>query len=320
MTGQQKGKKIVVIGGGTGIFPVLLGLKTRFPDITAVVTAADEGGSSGILREEFGILPPGDIRRALIALSSSDNKMLSDLFNYRFQEGSGLSGHSFGNLIITALERITGSFDKAVMEAGKILSVQGRVLPATLKKCSLMAELENGEVIKGETNIDIPKHDGNLKIKKVWLSPEAQINPLARKAIIEADLILIGPGDLYSSLLPNLLVKGVKQALEKAKGKKIYFVNIMTKFGETNGFRVSDFVRTVEDYLGRNVLDYVVINKTQPTLMRFKPYAKEKAQFVEVDVNNFSAKPVPIVADLLRKTGFIRHDPDKVAEVVRMLI
>src|SRR3990170_513033 len=133
MTSQHNGKKIVVIGGGTGIFPVLLGLKTKFSDITAVVTAADEGGSSGILREEFGILPPGDIRRALIALSSSDNKILSELFNYRFQEGSGLSGHSFGNLIITALERITGSFDKAVMEAGKILAAQGRVLPATLK-------------------------------------------------------------------------------------------------------------------------------------------------------------------------------------------
>ncbi|MDP1719188.1 MAG: YvcK family protein, partial [bacterium] len=168
-------KKIVVIGGGTGIFPILLGLKKHFSDITAIVTTADEGGSSGILREEFGILPPGDVRRALIALSSSDNKMLSELFNYRFQEGSGLSGHSFGNLMITALERITGSFDKAVSEAGKILAVQGRVLPVTLDKASLMAELENGEIVKGETNIDIPKHDGRLKIKKVWLKPEASL-------------------------------------------------------------------------------------------------------------------------------------------------
>ncbi|MDO8466792.1 MAG: YvcK family protein [bacterium] len=320
MTGQYKEKKIVVIGGGTGIFPVLLGLKTRFSDITAVVTAADEGGSSGILREEFGILPPGDIRRALIALSSSDNKILSELFNYRFQEGSGLSGHSFGNLIITALERITGSFDKAVMEAGKILAVQGRVLPATLKKCSLVAELENGEIIKGETNIDIPKHDGRLKIKKVWLSQVAEINPLAKKAILDADAIIVGPGDLYSSLLPNLLVKGMKEALKKAKGKKIYFVNIMTKFGETNGFTVSDFVETIENYLGNGVLDYVVANKTKPSLMRFRPYAKEQAQMVEAGAKSLSGKPVLITADLLRKTGFIRHDPDRVAEVVRTLI
>lgn len=320
MAGSRNVKKIVVIGGGTGIFPVLLGLKKNFQDITAIVTASDEGGSSGILREEFGILPPGDVRRALIALSASDNKILSELFNYRFQEGSGLSGHSFGNLIITALERITGSFDKAVMEAGKILAVQGRVLPATLKKCSLMAELENGEIIKGETNIDIPKHDGRLKINKVWLSQVAEINPLAKKAINDADAIIVGPGDLYSSLLPNLLVKGMKEALRQAKGKKIYFVNIMTKFGETNGFAVSDFVKAVESYLGDGVLDYVVANKTKPSLMRFKPYAKEQAQMVEVDVKSFSNKPVLITADLLRKTGFIRHDPDKVEEVVRMLV
>lgn len=316
----MKDKKIVVIGGGTGIFPVLLGLKKHFSNITAIVTMADEGGSSGILREEFGILPPGDIRRAMIALSASDNKILSELFNYRFQEGSGLSGHSFGNLMITALERITGSFESAVAEAGKILSVQGGVLPVTLKKSSLMAELENGEIIKGERNIDTPAHDGRLKIKKVWLKPEAEINPAAKHAILEADAVIIGPGDIYTSLVPNLLVKGVKEALRKTRGKKIYFVNLMTKFGETNGFRAFDFVSSIEKYLGENVLDYAVINKSQPTLMRFKPYAAEKAQFVEADTDNFKSRPVPIVVDLLRKSGFIRHDPDKVAEAVRMLI
>lgn len=310
----------MVIGGGTGIFPVLLGLKKNFNDITAIVTASDEGGSSGILREEFGILPPGDVRRALVALSASDNKILSELFNYRFQEGSGLSGHSFGNLMITALERITGSFGKAVTEVGKIISVKGRVLPVTLQKCSLVAELENGEIVKGESNIDIPRHDGRLMIKKVWLSPAAEINPLGKKAIAEADLIIIGPGDLYSSLLPNLLVKGMKEALKKARGKKIYFVNIMTKFGETNGFAVSDFVKTVESYLGEGVLDYAVANKTKPSLMRFRPYAKEQAQMVEADSENFPRKPVVVMADLLRKTGFVRHDPEMVAEVVRMLI
>lgn len=320
MTEAKREKKIVVIGGGTGIFPILLGLKKYFSDITAIVTTADEGGSSGILREEFGILPPGDVRRALIALSSSDNKILSELFNYRFHEGSGLSGHSFGNLMIAALERITGSFDKAVAEAGKILSVQGRVLPVTLDKASLTAELENGEVINGETNIDIPKHDGHLRIKKVWLQPEAKLNPVAKKAIADADAILIGPGDLFSSLLPNLVVKGMKKAIGGAKGKKIYFVNIMTKFGETNGFQASDFISTVEEYLGKNILDYAVINKTKPAPMRFKPYAKENAQCVEIDMNNLPERPMAIVCDLLRKTGFIRHDPDKVIEVIRTLI
>lgn len=313
-------KKIVVIGGGTGVFTVLSGLKKYFNDLTAVVTMADDGGSTGILREEFGILPPGDIRRAMIALSHSDNKILSQLFNYRFSEGRGLSGHSFGNLMIAALERITGSFQKAVEEAGKILSVQGKVLPVTLKRTTLLAELENGEIVKGEVNIDIPQHDGRLKIKEVWLEPAAAINPLAKKAILEADGIIIGPGDLYTSLISNLLVDGMKQALRQAQGKKIYFVNLMTKFGETTGFRASDFITEIEKYLGKNVLNFAVINKTKPSPMRFRPYANEKAEFVESDLKNFSGKPTPIAANLIRKTGFIRHDPEKLAQVVKMLI
>lgn len=316
----KNSKKIVVIGGGTGVFTVLSGLKKYFSDLTAVVTMADNGGSTGILREEFGILPPGDIRRALIALSASDNKILSGLFNYRFEEGSGLSGHSFGNLMITALERLTGSFAKAVEEAGKILSVRGRVLPVTLKKTSLLAELEDGEIVRGEANIDVPKYDGRLKIKKVWLEPKTSINLNAKKAILSADVIILGPGDLYTSLIPNLLVKGFKETLRRARGKKIYFVNLMTKFGETYGFRASDFVNSVEKYLGKGVLDYVVINRTKPSAMRFRPYVEEKAEFVEPDTNNFPGKPMPILANLVRKSGFIRHDPEKIAKLVAMLI
>lgn len=317
-------KKIVVIGGGTGVFTALSGLKHHFNNLTAVVTMADDGGSTGFLREEFGILPPGDVRRALIALSASDNKVLSELFNYRFQEGAGLVGHSFGNLMITALERITGGFNHAIKEASKILRVQGQVLPVTLKTAYLMAELEDGKVIKGETNIDIPKHDGSVKIKRVWLKPGVTINPEAKKAILEADGIVIGPGDLYTSLIPNLLVDGVRQALRQARGKKIYFVNLMTKFGETTGFCASDFVGVVEKYLGKNVLDYVVINKTKPSLMRFKPYVQEKAEFVDADIKNFSVsngkKPTPIVTGLIRKIGLVRHDPNKLAQTVRMLV
>ena len=317
---MRSDKKIVVIGGGTGVFTVLSGLKHYFNNLTAVVTMADDGGSTGILREEFGILPPGDVRRAIVALSSSDNKTLSELFNYRFKEGSGLSGHSLGNLIITALERITGSFETAINEVGKILQVKGRILPVTLKTTYLMAELEDGSLVKGETNIDIPRHDGFLKIKKVWLKPPVSINPDARKAILEADAVIIGPGDLYTSLVPNLLVGGMKDALRKTRGKVIYFVNTMTKFGETHGFQASDFLSVVESHLGRGTVDFVVINKTKPTPNRLRPYAEEKSEFVNADLDNLSKKPVPVVTSLIRRSGLLRHDPEKVARLVKMLV
>ncbi len=313
-------KKIVVIGGGTGVFTVLSGLKKYFDNLTAIVTMADDGGSTGILREEFGILPPGAIRRALVALSHSDNRILSELFLYRFQEGSGLSGHSFGNLMITALERITGSFGQAVEEAGKILSVKGRILPVSLKPSRLMAELEDGTVIKGEVNIDIPKHDGTKKISRVWLESDVDINPQAKNAILEADLVIIGPGDLYTSLIPNLLVRGVKESLKKTKAKTVYFTNLMTKFGETNGFNASDFISTINQYLLPNTVDYAIVNKTKPSLMRFRPYADEKSELVEADIDNCGARPIPIAADLLRRSGLIRHDSEKIAELVRILV
>ncbi|MFH1246582.1 MAG: gluconeogenesis factor YvcK family protein [Candidatus Liptonbacteria bacterium] len=314
-------KKIVVIGGGTGTFTVLSGLKQYPLDLTAIVTMADDGGSTGILREKFGVLPPGDIRRALIALSRTDNKMLSDLFSYRFREGKGLSGHSFGNLMLTALERITGSFEKAIREAGSILSVEGAVVPVTLSLSSLCAELENGTVIRGETNIDIPKHNGTLRIKKVWLEPEATLNPLARRAIKEANLIIIGPGDLYSSIMPNLLVKGMRGALRATKGEVLYLVNLMTKFGETNGFQASDFVKVIEDKLGKGVLDHVAVCGKKPSKGRLLSYARTKAFWVPVDKKNFNPKgPRLIIADLVRPRGFIRHDPDRLARLVMELV
>ncbi len=319
MSKNPRDKKIVVIGGGTGVFTALTGLKKYFKNLTAIVTMADDGGSAGILREEFGILPPGDIRRALIALSATNNKTLSELFGYRFSKGRGLSGHSFGNLMITALERITGNFEQAIEEAGKILSIQGRVLPVTLQKVSLIARLDNGKIIEGETNIDAPKHDGRLGIQKVWLKPKAAINPAARRAILEADAVIIGPGDLYTSIIPNLLVKGVREAIKKTKAKKLYFVNLMTKFGETAGFRASDFVRSLEQYLGKDVLDYAVVNKTRPNPMRFRAYIREGAEFVEPDLE-YSQKTTLIKTDLIRARGFLRHDPDKIAELVKMLI
>ncbi|HLD00008.1 MAG TPA: gluconeogenesis factor YvcK family protein, partial [Patescibacteria group bacterium] len=237
-------KRIVVIGGGTGTYTVLSGLKEYPVHLSAVVAMSDNGGSTGVLRDELGVLPPGDIRRSLIALSESP-QIIRDLFNYRFESG-GLEGHSFGNLFLTALEKVTGNFEEAVKEAGKILSIRGDVIPATLHNTHLYAKLEDGTVIEGETNIDIPKHDGRLRIKDVALKPKARVTKSARTAIQEADLIVLSPGDLFTSLIPNLLILGIPEAIRASKAKVVYCCNLTTKHGETNGFTVDDFVSTIE--------------------------------------------------------------------------
>lgn len=302
------------------MFTVLSGLRKHFADLTAIVTMADDGGSTGVLREEFGILPPGDVRRALIALSGRDNAMLAKLFNYRFAEGKGLSGHSFGNLMLAALERLTGSFPRAIEEAGKMLGVAGRVLPVTLTKTRLHAELEDGRIVDGEANIDVPLHDGRLRIVRVWLKPTARITAAARVAIMEADAVLVGPGDLYTSIIPNILVRGVPEALKQTKAKKMYVVNLMTKHGETNGFAASDFVCALERYLGANVLDAVIANSNVPALSRLKPYVHEGAALVKIDAVNFPKGLRLTRADLLRPRGFLRHDSEKLARVVKKLV
>ncbi len=317
---KRSSKKIVVIGGGTGVFTVLSGLREHFDDLTAIVAMSDEGGSTGLLREDFGVLPPGDIRRALVALSRTENKMLSELFNYRFKEGNGLKGHSFGNLMLTALERLTGSFENAVAEAARMLSVEGRVLPVTLTSTRLCAELTDGTIIKGENNIDVPKHNGDLKIKKVWLEPKAKLNPEVRRAILGADLIVLCPGDLYTSLIPNILVSGMTEALRKAKGKVVYLVNVMTKYGETNGYRACDFLRKVEKYAGKGIIDYVVVSNRKPAAARLRPYAKERSEWVRFDRREFNHRPKLMTADLVRSQGFVRHDPKKVANLIISLL
>lgn len=317
MAKAKKFSKVVVIGGGTGVFTVLSGLK-RYPlELSAVISMADDGGSTGILREEFGILPPGDVRRALVALSGGDDRLLADLFSYRFEEG-GLKGHSFGNIMLTALERITGSFESAVEEAGRILGAGGRVIPVTLSNVQLIAKLEDGSVIQGETNIDIPKHDPRLKISEVFLKPRALANERAIAAIKSADLVVIGPGDLYTSVVPNLLVSGIIEAIRRTKATKAYVVNIMTKFGETNGFIATDFVKVVEQYLGRGVLDYAIINTKRPTRERLGYYEKESAEFVEF--GGLPKRPTPIFGDFLRRRGFVRHDPERLAQTLVSLL
>jgi len=318
MKNEIKSKsRVVVIGGGTGAFTVLSGLRKYSLDLAAVVSMADDGGSAGVLREEFGILPPGDVRRVLVAMAHSNDRMLAELFNYRFAEG-GLKGHAFGNIMLTALTRLTGSFENAIYEASRILRVRGTVIPVTLDNVRLCAKLENGAVIQGETNIDIPKHDGNLRIKKLWLDPVARLNKKAREAILAADMIVIGPGDLYTSILPNLVVGGMREVIRKSRAKKVYIANIMTKWGETNGFSAADFVRGVEDNLGRGALNYVLINYKHPSPDRLRQYEKESAEFVVA--GDLGKKPIPIAGDFLRRLGFVRHDPDKLAKVLVSLL
>ena len=318
MKNEIKSKsRVVVIGGGTGAFTVLSGLRKYSLDLAAVVSMADDGGSAGVLREEFGILPPGDVRRVLVAMAHSNDRMLAELFNYRFAEG-GLKGHAFGNIMLTALTRLTGSFENAIYETSRILRVRGMVIPVTLDNVRLCAKLENGAVIRGETNIDIPKHDGRLRIKKLWLDPRARLNKKAREAILAANMVVIGPGDLYTSILPNLVVGGMREAIQKSKARKVYVANIMTKWGETNGFRVADFVRVVENNLGPGALNYVLINSKHPSPDRLRQYEKESAEFVVA--GDLSRKPVAVFGNFLRRRGFVRHDPEKLAKVLVSLL
>ncbi len=313
-------KKVVVIGGGTGVFTVLTGLKNYPFHLSAIITTADDGGSSGVLREEFGILPPGDIRRALVALSS-DSPILANLFNYRFENGKGLKGHSFGNLFLTALERITGDFNQAIKEAAKILGIKGKVIPVTLDYTRLFARLENDLLVVGESNIDVPKHDGSLFIKEVFLNPEAKACKDAIKAIKEADVIIIGPGDLYTSIIPNFLVKGIKKAMKKSQAKKIYVCNIMTKYGETNKFTAEDFFATLEKYLGKGIIDYFLVNIEKPKDYYLGKYKKEKAELVKYNrkLLSFWKKPKVIFTRLLRQGSLLRHHPKKLAKAICQL-
>jgi uncharacterized cofD-like protein len=312
-------KHIVVIGGGTGTFTVLSALKKYPVNLSAIVSMADDGGSTGMLRDQYGVLPAGDIRRALVALSDSEG-ILRDLFNFRFKEG-GLHGHSFGNLFLAALEKITGDFTTALREASELLNINGEVVPVTLDDVRLYAELEDGKVLRGETQIDIPRGSLRMPIKKIWLEPEAKMNPSVRRVLHNADIIILGPGDIYTSIIPNLLVKGVPEAVKTSKAKKIYIANLMTKFGETHGFSASDFVEKIEKYLGKNILDYAIFNSKRPAEAILKKYRKEQAEFVDSSrLNRKNKKPKYVLADLLDSGSFIRHSQKKLAKTILSLL
>ena len=307
--------KVVVIGGGTGSFTVLKGLKNKVDDLAAVVTMFDSGGSTGLLRDEFGILPPGDVRRCLIALADENDNVMRQLFMFRFDEHSSLQGHSFGNLFLTALTEITGNEAAAIQQASKILRIKGRVLPVSFDDCHVHAKLENGQEIKGETNIDIPQHDPNLRIVKTWLQPEAKANPEAVDAILKADLVVIGPGDLFSSIVPNLLVKGIPEALKKSKAKKVYVCNVMTKYGETTGYKASDFLKEVAKYGGSP--DIVICNTAKGSSAALKKYAGQNQFPVIVDEDAIKKLNVKLITgDVISASEIIRHDSEKLANLL----
>jgi len=308
---------ITVLGGGSGRFTLLEGLKALPVEINAIVTMTDSGGSSGRLRTELGVLPPGDVRQCLVALSNSPRLML-DLFNYRFENGSSLSGHNFGNLFLTALEKTTGDFETAIQEAGKMLDITGNVIPVTLDKAELCAELEDGSVIEGETNIDIP-NGRRPKIKRVFLKPQAKASPKAIAAVQNSDLIVIGPGDLYTSIIPNLLVSGMAGATCASKARKVFILPLATKHGETDGFLGSDFVSEIEKYSGCK-MDAVIANSTPFGKATQAKYAKEGALQVAAKPADFDGYEF-VSCDLLSDaSGLARHDANKIASTVMSLV
>ncbi|MDP3955569.1 MAG: YvcK family protein [bacterium] len=326
---MKKRPKIVVIGGGTGTYQVLVGLK-EYPvdfDLTAVITMSDSGGSSGKLRKEFGILPPGDVRRALLALSNLpiSKKTLAKLFEFRFDPStsSGLAGHSMGNLLLAALTQIYGREDLAISECEKILDVSGHVLPVTLAKTNLHGVLTDGTIVRGETNIDVRRIKPSVPIREVYLKPVAQIYPKAREAICSADLVILGPGDLYTSIVPNLLVEGVNEAIQKSKAQLVYICNLMTKHGETDGFSAQDFVSEIKKYLKGSAekLAYVLVNEKTSLAPQVKGWYKEYHSQPVEDGLDGRANGIKVIHDNFARAGkLVRHDPEKLARTIVKLL
>jgi len=304
--------KIVCIGGGTGLYTLLRGLKKYPCEITAIVSMADDGGCSGKLRDEYGILPPGDVRRCLIALSDS-TELMKKIFGYRFNRGS-LKDYSLGNIILTALREIENSDVNGIKRACELLKIKGNVLPCTQENIRLCAELENGKTIYGETNIDIPKHNPNLKIRKVFLDHSAQIFKESKEALLDADIITIGPGDLYTSLIPNLLVSGFSETIKNSNASLIYICNIMTKHGETDNFKVGDFVSEITKYAGK-IPDYVFYDTSKINdKILLEKYEKEQA--FHVKLNHISENSRVIGFDFVKNSTILRHDSDILAKAV----
>ena len=317
MIKENNEAKVVVIGGGTGLSTMLRGLKQYTSHITAIVTVGDDGGGSGKLREDLGMLPPGDIRNCILALADTE-PLMEDLLQYRFTEGS-LKGQCFGNLFLAAMAGISENFEDAVQKMSSVLAVKGKVLPVTLDDMKLVAELENGEIIEGESKIPSEVIVRKTRIKKLAIKPiDAKPLEEAIKAINNADVIIMGPGSLYTSIIPNLLVKGIPEAICKSPAKKVYISNVMTQPGETDGFKVSNHLKVLMDYGVAENIDYVIANNgIIPPDIKEK-YAKENAELVVLDYENISNLNVNVIeADLIKITKrYVKHNAEKLAELI----
>src|SRR3989344_1993868 len=326
-------KKIVVIGGGTGTYSVLSGLKKISKNITAVVSMADSGGSAKKERDEWGLLPSSDIRKSLLALadvSTENSLLLRQLFQYRYNQGKGVKGMTFGNLFLVALTKLLGSQTKAIEKAGQLLKIKGRVLPVTNDRVDLVAKYEDSSVVVGEHFIDEPKHNGKIRIVKLSTQPKARITNETRFAIENSDLIIIGPGGFYTTVLANLVVSGVTEAVKKSQARKIFILNLMTEYGQTYGFSASTFLNELSKYLPLKYLDYVFINNAPVPPNILSHYIRYHAQPVKNDIPK-SVHFRVVTADLLSrrmvkkekgdllKRSYIRHNHDKLVRTIKNL-
>ena len=312
-----KGPNVTVVGGGHGLSVLLRGIKAATSNVTAVVTVADDGGSSGRLREEFGIIPPGDLRNCLVALADTE-PLMEKLFQYRFKGKTELAGHSFGNLFIAAMNEVTGDMEQALRESSKVLAVKGQVLPASKDHVRLDAVMEDGTVVQGESHIP----EVHKQIHRVRLFPE-EVQPVqsALDALANADAIILGPGSLYTSIMPNLLVDKVAETIRKSKAIKIYICNVMTQPGETDGYTASMHAKAIIDHGGKGIIDYMLVNDAPISADMQDFYAAKGAYPVEVDEEAINALGVGFVkADIINENEVIRHDPDKLSQAVMNMV
>ena len=313
---MEKPYNFVVFGGGSGCFSILRGLKkfSSLANISSVFTIADDGGSSGVLRSEFGILPPGDLRRHIAALSESSEKMV-ELLNFRFKDSPSVRDHSLGNLIYTALAKITGSDAGAISEMNHIFKTnESLVLPASLDKVKLIAEYESGMSLRGESKIDTLNDDRHGKITKVHLEPSAEIYPPTKEAIENATHLILSAGDLYTSIVPILLVEGIPEAIKNSNAKIIYISNLMTKKGETDNFKAEDFINVLNKYLQHKKVDCIIVNKKAPSEKLIGEYHKESADLVDYDKETLEALGVKVIEEnLILEKDILRHNPKSTA-------
>ena len=311
---RQRGPKIVAIGGGTGLSTMLRGLKHHTANITAIVTVADDGGSSGRLRRELGVLPPGDFRNCIVALADAE-PLMSRLFQYRFGQGSGLDGHSFGNLFIVAMSGITGNFEEAIREASRVLAVRGEILPSTLENVTLCAELTDEAHVEGESKIS----EATVPIKRVYLEPARPAAfPEAVRAILEADLVVVGPGSLYTSIMPNLLVDGIAKALAATDAFRVYVCNVATQPGETDGFGMGDHVKVLLNQVGKQAIDVVLANSNLSLSGEIKPEWHVQS-VVASDADLPPDGPELVLADVVDPRNPLRHSPEKLSAAIMRL-